>query len=231
LIGDWLIASNLLYDLLGRAIVIPSLDSAVEKEGSSWQIQIWDMAHVISLERYIPAVLNNSYLQTATIDKMKGQQRRKIQKIDLALWNLGLHNSANVWDHHSQDISKRGERYYDIFVKNWIQFRPKSQFPTVYMSMNNQPRNFTIPNLKPEQCYRQQQRVEDANHYMHTRLRGEKLPYFDASSVLRSPQREQLNADLSHVQMWVDSVRANILLNHLCDEDGQWMGSEQNFIF
>lgn len=215
----------------GRAIIIPSLDTPYDKVGNSWQIQIWDMAHVISLERFIPPVLNNSYLTTATIEKIKGKQIRKVQKIDLAIWNLGLHNSANVWDHPSQAIGKRGERYYDNFVKNWIKFRAMAQFPTVYMSMNNQPRNFTLPHLKPEECYRQQQRVEDANRYMHTRLRSEKLPYYDASSVLRSPQREQLNADLSHVQMWVDNVRANILLNHLCDEDGHWIGSEQSFVF
>ncbi len=59
---------------------------------------------------------------------------------------------------------------------------------------------------------------------------ADKLPYFDAASVLRSPQRCEVQGDGVHVQMWVDIVRAQILLNHLCDENNEWVGGIESFM-
>lgn len=76
----------------------------------------------------------------------------------------------------------------------------------------------------------QAQMVEDANFYVHQALYKDKLPYFDADSVLRSPQRCNVSGDGVHVQMWVDIVRAQIFFNHLCDADWNWIGSEDAFL-
>lgn len=72
--------------------------------------------------------------------------------------------------------------------------------------------------------------VEDANLYVREELSKRKLPYFDAASVLRTPLRCNVSADGVHVQMWVDIVRANILFNHLCDANNNWVGGVDSFI-
>ena len=77
---------------------------------------------------------------------------------------------------------------------------------------------------------------EEINSYVRTQMRGtnesEKLPYFDAAEVLRSPSRCHVTADGLHVKMYVDLVRANILFNHLCDEDNNWRENpEQQFFY
>ena len=72
--------------------------------------------------------------------------------------------------------------------------------------------------------------VWQANWFAHMQLRAEKLPYWDAASVLRTPMRCSISADGVHVKMFVDTVRANILFNKLCDENFQWVGGEDAFV-
>ncbi len=61
------------------------------------------------------------------------------------------------------------------------------------------------------------------------KLREMGLPLFDAAAPLRSPQVCNVSSDGVHVKMWVDLVRAKMLLNHLCDEDFNWVGDINRF--
>ena len=70
----------------------------------------------------------------------------------------------------------------------------------------------------------------EANYVTRKKLRYAGLPYYDSAMSMRSPEVCNLTADGFHVKMWVDLVRAQMLLNHLCDENHNWVGSEQRFV-
>lgn len=72
--------------------------------------------------------------------------------------------------------------------------------------------------------------VEEANKYVNKRLLKEKMPYWDAAAVLRTPTRCNVSDDGLHVKMFVDIMRAKMLFNHLCDADMNWRGSTSQFI-
>ena len=83
----------------------------------------------------------------------------------------------------------------------------------------------------------QAQMIEDANHYLNSRFKKERLPYWDAGSLLRlgagevgKEKRRKYSADGVHVKMFVDLMRAKLLFNHLCDENMNWRGSPAMFM-
>eukprot|EP00597_Dinobryon_sp_UTEXLB2267_P004944 CAMPEP_0170062230 /NCGR_PEP_ID=MMETSP0019_2-20121128/3526_1 /TAXON_ID=98059 /ORGANISM="Dinobryon sp., Strain UTEXLB2267" /LENGTH=155 /DNA_ID=CAMNT_0010268309 /DNA_START=1716 /DNA_END=2183 /DNA_ORIENTATION=+ len=148
----------------------------------------------------------------------------QLKKIDLAFWSHGLHDWG-WWD-----SPPYGKRYYDTMVKQWITMRTQVPTPVVWVSMNNNCLELIQNSLMGSKKFVQGAMVEEANWYVHKRLREEKLPYWDAASVLRSPQRCNVSGDGVHVKMFVDIVRANILFNKLCDENFNWIGGIDKFI-
>jgi hypothetical protein len=60
-------------------------------------------------------------------------------------------------------------------------------------------------------------------------LRQMNISFYDSAAPLRTPQLCDISSDGVHVKMWVDLVRAQMLLNHLCDEDSNWVGDISRF--
>lgn len=71
--------------------------------------------------------------------------------------------------------------------------------------------------------------AHEGNYVTRQQLRQRHLPYYDSAAPLRSPQICDVSSDGVHVKMWVDLVRAQIMLNHLCDENNQWVGDVNRF--
>ncbi len=74
------------------------------------------------------------------------------------------------------------------------------------------------------------EQYKDANYFIHKRLHEEKLPYWDAANMLRTPDICDVSSDGLHVKLWVDIMRARQLLNFLCDDDWNWIGRADAFL-
>lgn len=64
--------------------------------------------------------------------------------------------------------------------------------------------------------------VDDANSAADAYFLKHKLPYWDTNAVLRSQNMCEHSADGVHVKMYVDTMRAKMLFNHLCDHQWNW---------
>ena len=142
-----------------------------------------------------------------------------LKKIDLAFWSHGLHDWG--WWH----TPPYGERYYKTIVQHWQKlYFQKGAVPSVFVSMNNECRDkLSGDMLGAERKFVQYDMTEDAIYYMNVKMREEKLrPYWDATSVLRTPNRCDQSADGVHVKSYVDIMRAKMLFSYLCDENMNW---------
>ena len=150
---------------------------------------------------------------------------------DVVFWNHGLHN-GHLFNHPPY-----GELYYNNIVSGWLKARANATVPNVFVSGNNQCMEmFTSLGITEKysniSLQLQVEQVEEANLYTHARMRKERLPYWDAAEVLRSPSRCHVTGDGCHVKMFVDIVRANILFNKLCDENNKWKDHvEEQFLY
>mmetsp|Transcript_15768 Transcript_15768/g.21668 ORF Transcript_15768/g.21668 Transcript_15768/m.21668 type:complete len:337 (+) Transcript_15768:84-1094(+) len=186
----------------------------------NWQVQVWEI--------FSNKMVESGTLQNVLSNEMmkENNETMQLRKIDLAFWNHGLHDLL-VWN-----SPPFGKRYYDTVVSTWLTMRTKVPTPTIWVSLNNNclellklTNKLMIPAMTLQAVM-----VEEANWYIHKRLREEKLPYWDAATVLRSPQRCNVSGDGLHVKLFVDNARANILFNKLCDENFQWIGGVETFI-
>ena len=177
-----------------------------------WQIQVWELHYNHYLHNYnweknnVIDILNNKMMAENPL----------LHKLDFAFWSHGLH------DYGWWDKPPYGERYYKHIVNQWIRFRKVVDTNIVWAAMNPQYRHGTKYDFQKEM-------VEEANYVTRQKLREAKLPYWDIAACMRSPQRANLTADGVHVKMWVDLVRAKMLLNHLCDEHYNWAASIYRF--
>lgn len=213
--------TNVKHDYNG--MLFPSKKMRNEK-GWDWQVQIWELYgnHQIqakangSRASHVEDVLNN---KMATNVSNSG-----IRNIDLAFWSHGLHD----WGWWNQEPYYL--KYFDQMVGQWLRLKDNVAVPSVWVSMNNNCKNKLSATLMGGQGNKQVDMVEVANAHTHSLSKVKKFPYFDAASVLRTPTRCDISDDGLHVKMWVDIVRAKILLNHLCDENNNWVGGIDKFI-
>ncbi len=77
--------------------------------------------------------------------------------------------------------------------------------------------------------------INDINHYVLNITRASGLPYFDSALPFRvdlvgtSRKCHLIDSDIN-TKMWVDIMRAKIFLNHVCDDDMNWIGSTDRFV-
>lgn len=188
----------------GYGFILPREISA-KKHSFHWQIQYWSLYDAHFLEKgELFEILNNSMAQHV----------QNLREIDIAFVEFGLHNMW--WD-------TDGEQYYNKLVKFWLNARSKAIVPSVWIAMN--PNCEELLRLQSGPLPDQQLRVEVANYYTNWRTLKDKLPYWDAAAPLRTPDRCKYLDDGLHVKMFVDIMRAKMLLNHLCDSNMNWRGS------
>jgi hypothetical protein len=180
------------------------------------QIQYWGMFYKAAFTSNLKDILNNE----------AQKQLPWLNKIDIAFLHIGLHNV--------KEFSQKpyGNNYLSNVIKPWLDVRGEVATPSVWSSFNNNCLGLLIAKNSQKWIDFDLQRdiVESANSYINSVHSEHKFPYWDASSVLRSPQRCNVSADGLHVKMWVDLVRAKMLLNHLCDQSYSWNGSPDRFL-
>jgi hypothetical protein len=202
--------------------IMPTEKNAKEK-GWDWQVQIWEL-HSNSLirEGRVENVLSN---KMPTISPGLG-----LRNIDFALWAHGIN------DYGWFDRAPYGEKFFEQMTGQWLHIREKMPVPSVWTSMNNNCKEIYTPDalymgpwIDEEKKLRGFHMVEESNWYVHKKLHEQGIPYFDAAAPLRSPQRCEVSSNGLHVKQWVEIVRAKILLNHLCDENNNWVGKVDRF--
>ncbi len=192
-------------------IVFPS-QKIRDETNYTWQVQIYFYVETPVIRDHVMDVLSNRLVSS------RGPGVPEVKQIDFALWNVGAHEPKLFSE------APAGPKVYEHFVKQWLRYRNQTNIPTVWMSMNQR------CEVKHHQQYKYQaELINDSNYYLHERLKREGLPYWDAASVQRTPDFCS-HTDGVHVLQWVDVVRAQILLNHLCDEDWNWVGGIETFL-
>lgn len=186
--------------------VFPQAERA-NKEGWKWQVQVWNL-------------FRNEFIQSDQVDDVLSNKKLidanpLLRHIDVAFWNHGLHDWG-WWDKEPY-----GEKFYDTIVKQWIEARGKTSIPLIWVSMNDECAHkisFSLNNRAEKQATM----VKEANKYINLRLLNEGLPYWDANAALRTPALCNISDDGVHVKMYVDLVRAKMLIHHLCDHKMKW---------
>lgn len=202
-----------------NGVIFPS-KKLRKKEGWDWQIQVWELYsnyHINGKDtsgkfRHVEDILSNNMVNETLGSK----------SVDFAFWSHGLH------DHGWWSRPPYYKMYMEQMVGNWLQIREKMPVPTVWVSMNNNCPDLIVHTLIQSK-EKQNEMMEYANYHVLKMMRHQKLPYFDAASVLRTPKRCEASSDGLHLKMWVDIVRAKILFNHLCDENMNWVGDLNRF--
>jgi len=184
-----------------------------KKEGWTWQVQVWNL-------------FRNEFIQSGQVEDVLSNKKlvdanSLLRHIDLAFWGHGLHDWG-WWDKEPY-----GENFYNAMVKQWIDVRGKTIIPTVWVSMNNEcdhKISFSLNNRAEKQATM----VREANKYVNNRLLNEGLPYWDADAALRTPTVCNTSDDGVHVKMFVDIVRAKMLIHHLCDHNMKWHSNKHH---
>lgn len=179
----------------------------------SWQIQYWQILKKKTVQEQGLDILNN----------LMPKSWSQLRPIDLAFWTHGIH------DYGWFNTEPYDQLFYERIFEPWLEVKKNSSVPTVWVSMNPQCEFKTAGGVKGMKKGLHQI-VDIVNKYMNQRLLKEKIPYWDAGSALRSPQRCDVSADGLHVKMYVDIMRAKMLFNHLCDEDMNWRTGTNAFI-
>ena len=181
------------------------------------QIQLWSMFNKNLFISNIEDILNNKVQEELTW----------LNRADVAFLHRGLHNLDQFKE------KPYGKNYFSNVITPWLDIREKVSTPSVWVSFNNN----CLENLLAKWNWQkfidfdlQRDIIEDANAFINDIHSEKKFPYWDASSVLRSPQRCNVSDDGVHVKMWVDMVRANMMLNHLCDQAFNWVGGADRFL-
>lgn len=198
-------------------IVLPSKTEEV-KNGFTWQVQQWSVNKNDGVSRYMKGILTNKYMEGNEKAAKNGTQT--LNDVDFALWNHGFHET-DMWD-----VPPFGEHFYSLFVTQYLVMRQKVPVPVVWTSLNTE-----CWDLKERIYQYQVPMVHDANYYVPRALKVKGVPYFDADKAIRAPGGCVLSTDGVHPKHWVDVVRANILLNHLCDDDNNWRGGIDTFMW
>ena len=145
----------------------------------------------------------------------------------MALWQHGLH------DYGWFDTPPYGPKFLKGIFSHFLKIKASSPTPVSWMSMNSNCREkIHYPNKNMND---QAKMVEGVNHFMLDYTRTKKIPYFDAATTLRLDvkgvlRRCRISADGVHMKMWADIMRAKMFLNHVCDEDMNWIGRPDQFI-
>ena len=170
-----------------------------------WQLQMWSLFRREFMYGGQAVDIIKNRMVNAT---------QNLRPIDFVLWNYGLH------DYGWFQEPPRGQRYYDALVKSdFVNNIPNAKMPMVWVSMNQNCK----AKMREEELKRDQAgMVTDANAYVNMKFLQSKLPYWDADAVLRTDSSCERSADGVHVNMYVDMMRAKMLLNHLCDHNWNW---------
>ena len=201
-----------------NGLLFPKVDD--RKTDWQWQVQVWEL--------HCNAFLHDHHVEDVLMNKM-GRENPLLRKIDFAFWSHGLH------DYGWWDSPPYGQRFFDTIVMQWVRVRETVPTPVVWVPINPHclaldplaQRSFT--NHKPGGFAVQTQMAEEGNYVARRNLRKMGLPYWDSAAPLRSPQICNVSSDGVHVKMWVDLVRAKMMLNHLCDENFNWVGDISRF--
>lgn len=187
----------------------------------TWQVQIWNIFNQTLTNRHIHEMFENKYLNANKLPS--AVNITKLKPIDFALWNNGFHDIKQF------STEPYGENFYNFFVKQYIALKDTAKYPVVWTSMNTE--CMEKKRFYASQYQYQVKLVDEANYYTHKRMKEERLPYFDATSVLRTTEEQKCIAshDGVHVNIWVAITTAQMLLNHLCDEDNNWVGGVESF--
>jgi hypothetical protein len=149
----------------------------------------------------------------------------QLRNISIAFWSYGLHEKWK-WENPPYGVN-----YYNSFVQPYLRIRQTKDVPLIWTSINEHcAAHDPFKEKAPGYFQRQTEMVREANNHTRHMLRNINAPYYDLAAPLRTPQICDVSADGLHVKMWVDVVRAQILLNYLCDENNQWVGSAEAFI-
>jgi hypothetical protein len=182
--------------------------------GYKWQIQYW-------------AVYRKKTFQEQGLDILRNEMPRawaSLKPIAMAFWSHGIH------DYGWYNSLPYGEHYYDRIFGPWLNLMPNFTVPCVWTSLNNMCQVKAKQNpgkgVRPELV----EIIDEVNRFMNKKLLERKVPYWDASSVLRCPERCDVSDDGMHVKMYVDIMRAKMLFNHLCDSNMRWRGTIANFM-
>ncbi len=228
----------------------------------TYQIQIYSMMYTSDLveagmhdllerTRYRSHVISDPLLTTAA-----PESESVLRPIDFIVWNHGLHDQSKWYIDAVRDTpDQMGEKFYNTMLKGqYLHTRLQSKTPMVWMSMNNecyanginvssssdqQTGNSGVGNITRTDAMtdshltEQALKVNNINAYLHKRLHEEHIPYFDAASVTRCPQRCKIAdsiQDIVHLPLWMEIVKAKLFLNLLCDEDFNWVGDPGKFM-
>ena len=199
-----------------NGLLFPKVDEN-HKTDWQWQVQVWEL--------HANEYLHNHHLEDVLMNKM-GRENPLLRHIDFAFWGHGLHDYG-WWDSHPF-----GQRFFDTIVSQWIRARDTVPTPVVWTSIN--PHCLAMDPIgkffqKPGGFEKQTHMAHEGNYVTRKLLREKGLPYYDSAAPLRTPQICDLSSDGVHVKMWVDLVRAQIMLNHLCDENNNWVGDWKKF--
>ena len=201
-----------------EGMLFPKIIDAKEYDWD-FQIQIWEQP-LKRMQKNMIDILNNELIEI-------NNNTINLRKIDFAIWQHGIHDYG--WFKNPPYGQGFADRIYQLFLQN----RETVQTPVTWTAMN--------PNCK----YKIQQKhvvsrdqpgmVEEINNFILNYSRANHLPYFDTAMPLRIDsdglyRRCHFSGDGVHVKMWVDVMRAKILLNHLCDDDLNWIASVNRFV-
>jgi hypothetical protein len=182
---------------------------------ATWQVQGWILRnHEFLADNHLEDILSGKLIA----------EEPMLHNVSIAFWSYGLHEQE-LWR-----IPPFGQQYYDHFVTKWLKVRNEVNVPLIWTAINEHcAAHDPTKKIMPGHFKLQSEMTRAANIYTRTKLREMKLPYYDFAAPLRTPQICQVSSDGVHVKMWVDLVRAQILLNHLCDENYNWVGSADAF--
>ena len=185
-------------------------------KGIHWQIQYFSLYSGKYLDDgQLKDVLSN---RLATLD-------RGLHLIDLAFVNVGLHDWGWFFD------GDMGYKYFkNMAGRYWLRLRNDVSVPSVWTSMNPECIEKLSGTLAGDKKEKQVKMVEVSNAYVNQRFLRKGMPYFDFGALLRSPGRCEHSADGLHMKMYANVMAAIMLLNHLCDSNGNWRGGTDVFV-
>ena len=147
-----------------------------------------------------------------------------LYKIDMSFVSFGLHD----WGFWQKPY---GKTYRDQFVSK-LQNVKQPAMPSIWVSSNNNCPDKVLMHhsiMGKNHMKEQPIMIEEANLYMIKYARDNNISYFDAANVLRTPGICDVSDDGLHVKMWVDIFRTQVLFNHLCNENYEWVGGSNSF--
>jgi hypothetical protein len=211
-----------------------------------WQVQVWEL--------HCNMYLHDHHVEDILMNKMP-HENPLLRNIDFAFWGHGLHDYG-WWDTHPygqrfyDTITSQWVRVRETVPTPvvWTPMNPHclALDPLAHRSFTqNKPGGFALQvRIGCNSCIVwlyyycdhnvtshavQVHMAHEGNYVTRKTLREKGLPYYDSAAPLRAPQICEVSSDGVHVKMWADLVRAKIMLNHLCDENNNWVGDVSRF--